>query len=36
MDSYYYIFGLLALLFLFVKYVNRKSDNYDEEDDCDS
>lgn len=34
MDSFYMLFGGLALLFLLLKYVNRKGD--DNEDECDS
>lgn len=35
MDTYYILFGVLSLLFLFVKFVNRKRDNYEDEDNCD-
>jgi len=36
-DNYYYIFGLIAVFFLFLKYVNRKEENEeDDNNECDT
>ncbi len=35
MDTYYYLFALLALSFLLVKYLNRKEDDENDNDECD-